>query len=422
MADDVGVAAVAALIAAGDDHTAFGQLRACVGWPRGRDVAELPAWLALLAELAERRGAIQLAELARQVVRDPDSPDRLYDLGYALIDANAATIAATVLWRCMQLVGDSEQVVCELVSALETALAHRDAFALLESRAALRADSFMCQYLYAFNAAMSGRLDVTRTVLAELRRGDSTDQVAMTAAIAAIIERADRVAGTCPLDADDLRGWHYVLTGGLLVHRSPYGWPEPMHGRYAWLSDSHARIATGIDRLGPLAKAANAPCVYAPPGRAHEIVARAVALRLGLELMPWPSIGVPAPGIVALYDLADLPADLAKLVGRRDGQIIYAHATPWTRDRPIAADVTTLLYQSIVAPWDGNRELGAAPDIRDAGAIAADIAASPGLDPAELAADDLPRWDALVARTWPPELGPRARAWAGGPVRSNRFE
>ncbi len=29
---------------------------------------------------------------------------------------------------------------------------------------------------------------------------------------------------------------------------------------------------------------------------------------------------------------------------------------------------------------------------------------------------------ALVARVWPPGLGPRARAWAGGPVRSNRFE
>jgi hypothetical protein len=414
MAEDE-LAAVTALIAAGDDQGAFARLRLRLGWPRGRgrDVAELVVWLGVLAELAGRRGASQLAELASEVVRDPDSPDRIYDLGYALIDANAPGVAATVLWRCMQLVGDSEQVVCELVSALETALAHRDAFALLDEREALRAQSFMCEYLYAFNAAMSARLDVTRAALASLRRGTSTDQVAMTAAIAAIIERADRVAGTCTLDGDDLRGWHYVLTGGLLVHRSPYGWPEPMHGRYAWLQDSFARIATGIDRVGPLAREAAAPCVYAPPGRNHEIVARAVALRLGLELMPWPSIGVPAPGIVALYDLADMPGDLAKLVGRRDGQIVYAHAAPWTRDCPIAPDVTTLLYQAIEPPWD---------DAADVAEVAAAIAASPGLDADEVAADDPDRWAALVARVWPPGIGPRARAWAGGPVRSNRFE
>lgn len=412
MAEDE-LAATAALIAAGDEQGAFAKLRQRIGWPRGKTVAELGAWIEMLAELAERRGAAQLAELSREVVRDPDSPDRLYDLGYALIDANVPGVAATVLWRCMQLVGDSEQVVCELVSALETALAHRDAFALLEERETLRTQSFMCEYLYAFNAAMSGRLDVTRSALARLRRGTSTDQVAMTAAIAAITERADRVAGACALDGDDLRGWHYVLTGGLLEHRSPYGWPEPMHGRYAWLQDSFARIATGIDRLGPLARAANAPCVYAPPGRDHEIVARAVALRLGLELMPWPSIGVPAPGIVALYDLAALPPDLGKLVGRRDGQIVFAHATPWTRDCPIAPDVTTLLYQAIEPPWD---------NARDPAELAAAIAASPGLAADELAADDPAGWSALVACAWPPDIGPRARAWAGGPVRSNRFE
>jgi len=419
MADDE-LAAVTALIAAGDDRAAFGKLRARLGWPRGKDAADLAAWIGVLGTLAERRGADQLAGLAREVVRDPDSPDRLYELGYALIDASASSIAASVLWRCMALVGDSEQVVCELVSALETSLAHADAFAVLAEREALRAHSFMCQYLYAFDAAMAGKLDVTREALAELRADLDHDDPpnehgAMVNAIAAITGRADRVAGACTLDAADLRGWHYVLTGGLLAHQSPYGWPDPMRGRYAWLQDSHARIATGIDRLGPLAAAAQAPCVYAPPGRAHEIVARAVALRLGLPLMPWPTIGVPAPGIVALYDLADVPDDPEKLALRRDGQIVFAHATPWTRDCPVAADLTTLLYQHLVPPWAGD-------DARPAEAIAAEIAASPGLDAGERTADEPARWTSLIERTWPPEPGPRSRAWAGGPVRSNRFE
>src|SRR5262249_58498871 len=127
---------------------------------KGRAIpaGELPSWLELLAELASRRGAAPLAELAGAAVRDPDSPDRLYDLGYALIDAGAPAIAAAVLWRCLALVGDSEEVVCELVSALESALAYPDALAVLEQHAALRSRSFLCQYLYAFNAAMSGKL------------------------------------------------------------------------------------------------------------------------------------------------------------------------------------------------------------------------------------------------------------------------
>ncbi|HEY3805094.1 MAG TPA: hypothetical protein VGL61_20930 [Kofleriaceae bacterium] len=412
-ADDE-LAAIAHLIAGGDDQAGYAQLAARIGWPRGKDLAELSPWIGVLATLAERRGAPQLAQLAREVVRDPDSPDRLYELGYALIDANASAIAASVLWRCMQLVGDSEQVVCELVSALETHLAHADAFELLESREALRAESFMCRYLHAFDAAMTGRLDVTRAVLPTLA-GDDTDDdhLVMIGAIRAIVERADRVAGACQLDAGDLRGWHYVITGGLLAHQSPYGWPAPMRGRYAWLHDSIARVATGLDRLGPLAAAAGAPCVYAPPGRDHEIVAQAAARRLGLPLMPWPTIGVPAPGIVALYDLAALPGDLAKLVARRDGQILYAHAAPWTRDCAIAPDVTTLLYQHLVPPWD---------DVRPIEAIADDIAASAGSTSDDLAADEPARWDALVSRAWPPAPGQRSRAWAGGPVRSNRFE
>src|SRR6185295_1651937 len=109
-----------------------------------KHLGDVGEWLSLLAEIAERRGAVALAERARAAVADPDSPDRLYDLGYALIDAGAPAIAATVLWRCLALVGDSEEVLCELVSALESALAYRDAFTILHDHAALRARSFLC--------------------------------------------------------------------------------------------------------------------------------------------------------------------------------------------------------------------------------------------------------------------------------------
>ena len=420
------------LIAAGDDRAAFANLRTHLGWPVGKDiaVAELPAWIAMIGELAARRGADQLAQQVDEVVRDPDSPDRLYALGYALIDAGVPTIAATMLWRCLALVGESEEVVCELVSALESALAYTDALALLEEHAALRARSFLVRYLYGFNGAMAGKLAITRDVLHTLD-ADSPETTAMRATLAAMIERADRIAGSAfPLDDRDLRGWHYVLTGGLLVHRSPYGFDEPMHGRYAWLADSHSRIAYGLDRLAALVAPLALPCVYAPPGRANEIMAHAASQKLGIPIVEWPTIGVPAPGLVVTYDLSDIPSShIPQLVPRRADQIFYAHATPWTQDNPVAPDITTLLFQSLVAPWDERpvvdpvtRESSQTPaDDRSAADIAATILAHEPLRDDELVADDPATWAALVSRAWPPTPGQRSRLWAGGPVPSSRF-
>ncbi|MBA3459993.1 MAG: hypothetical protein H0T46_08525 [Deltaproteobacteria bacterium] len=402
-----------------------------LGWPAGRDlrVPELQRLLGELGRLAAERGAAELAELVDSVVRDPDSPDHLYKLGYALIDAGTPEVAATVLWHCLALVGDSEEVVCELVSALESALAHADAFDILDKHAALRARSYLPRYLYAYNAAMIGRLDVTRATLPSLAP-DGSQTATLHGTIAGIVERADRVAGTCPLDTRDLRGWHYVLTGGLLVHQSPYGFDDPMHGRYAWLADSLPRLAYAIDQLGALVKKLALPCVYAPEGRDHEIVAEAIATRLGIPRAPWPAIGVPAPGLVALYDLRGLlPGQLAQLEQRRPDQILFAHASPWTVDSPIAPDVTTLLYQSIVPPWGESAVIDpatgevsrAAADHREVSAIAAEVSASAPLPAGELSAEEPERWSSLVARAWPPSPGSRTRLWAGGPVPSSRF-
>ena len=305
-----------------DEEDPWQRVRARLGWPQGRDLAaaELPTWISELAKVARERGAEQLGDLADAAVRDPDSPDRLYDLGYALIDAGAPALAASILWRCLALVGDSEEVVCELVSALETALAYRDAFTILDEHAALRGRSFLCAYLYAFNAAMVGRLDVVREQLPALVP-EAPETGVMRDTIVAILERADRVEGACPLDERDLRGWHYVLTGGLLQHQSPYGFDQPMHGRYAYLADSFERVGFGLDRLAGLLRGREIPCIYAPPGRSHEILARAASARLGVPVMPWPAVGVPAPGLVVVDDLAELePGELGRPVPPRPEQ------------------------------------------------------------------------------------------------------
>lgn len=419
------------LIAAGEDSAAYTKLRDLLGWPVGKDIAaaELPVWIAMLGELAGRRGAHPLAEQVDAVVRDPDSPDRLYSLGYALIDAGVPTVAATLLWRCLALVGDSEEVVCELVSSLESALLYPDALAVLEQQPALRARSFLTRYLYGFNAAMAGQLDITRSVLPSLEAA-SPETTSMRATLSGMVERAERIAGAAPLDARDLRGWHHVITGGLLLHQSPYGFEDPMHGRYAWLADSYAMIALGLARLAALVAPLQLPCVYAPPGRDHEILAHAAAQKLGIPIAEWPAVGVPAPGLVVAYDLSDIPhAHVTQLVPRRAEQVLFAHATPWTHDSAVAADVTTLLVEVLRPPWGEKAAIDrftgepsiTPADARPPSEIAADIVATEPLGADELDADQPERWAALVAAAWPPTLGPRARSWAGGPVSSSRF-
>jgi hypothetical protein len=145
---------------------------------------------------------------------------------------------------------------------------------------------------------------------------------------------------------------------------------------------------------------------------------------------PWPAVGVPAPGLIVAYDLAEVPfRELERLAERRAGQVLYAHASRWTDDGPVAPDLTMLLYQSIVPPWGPRVVLDpktgehrtTEPDTRDIDALAAEIAAAAPLDAEETAADDLGGLDALVGVARLPEVGRRERLWAGSPVASNRF-
>src|SRR5436309_3575045 len=42
------------------------------------------------------------------------------------------------------------------------------------------------------------------------------------------------------LGPQDLRGWHFALTGGLLINISPWGFDAGMNGRWAMVGDSYA--------------------------------------------------------------------------------------------------------------------------------------------------------------------------------------
>ncbi len=419
-----------ACLSAGDAAAAFREFRWTLWYPRQLPAEELVDGLGVMSRIFVAMGHRELAERAAHASVDPLDPDGLDELGYQLVEAGLPAIAATVLGRCLELVPGSEQVVTELVAALSRQLAHGDARRVLDAHPGLFETSFLCRYLRAFNAAMAGDLAAVRADLPRLAPVEPAHDV-MAARIAAIVARADR-ATCCRLDATDLRGWHHVLTGCLLLHQSPHGFDDGMHGRYAWLQDSLALIRLGLMRLRAVLAEweLTPPCVYAPPGREHDVLGEAAARVLELPLQPWPAVGVPAPGLVVAYDLATVdPRDLERLFDRRRGQILYAHASQWTEDGAIAADVTTVLYQSIVAPWQpqlaidpvtGGARTGE-PDLRTAGELGAAVAAAAEPDAADQVRDDPPGLFALARAAGAPPSGRRERGWAGGPVSSNRF-
>ena len=401
--------AALAHLAAGDAAAAFTGFRRVLRAPA--TAPRLADALGVLARIVVALGDRELAARCAHASVAIDDVDGLYDLGYHLIEADQPAVAVTVLAHAHALAPDAEPVLTELCAALERDLRHREAWALLAAQPALRARSFLCRYLYAWNAAMSGALDETRATAATLAPADPGEAV-MAARIAGVLARADAVAGVAPLDARDLRGWHHVITGGLLLHRSPHGLDGPMHGRYAWLQDGPELIAGGLGALAELLAAWGwtPPCIYAPPGALHAVVA-AAALRLGAPVAPWPDVGAPAPGLVVLHRQDALDgAAVERLRERRADQLVYAHAAAWTDDFPLAADVTYLLHQSLAPAWP---ELDAATAVREVAAAAL----APGDDPPAERAAAL----ALAVRVGRPGPGRRERWWAGGPVPSNRF-
>ena len=136
------------------------------------------------------------------------------------------------------------QVLLELAVALEAGERHGEAVELLQEHRDTTGD-WPDRYLLVHNALMAGRLDLARGVFEGLSAPDDTwrpaaDRIRRTLA---------RAAAVPPAGPTDLRGWHHVLTGGLLATLSPYGHDAGMAGRWAYLQDNWDNCRLGLERL-----------------------------------------------------------------------------------------------------------------------------------------------------------------------------
>ena len=428
------------LLASGDVPGLLVHLRADgAALPLG-EVARLVAGAARLAGFGD------LERAAASVAGGGDCPGAqdalaLYEFGYACLERGVAYLAVRPLARALELAPDAAPVLSELVAALEHDGQHARAVAVLEQHESAMGWQHRFQYVY--NALMAGSLDKAGEGFGRLPEPEDAAWTPAREKVRRMLARAGAARAVTPLDRQDLRGWHYVLTGGILASLSPYGFGEGMTGRWAYVSDSAQGCAAALQRLTLILGAAGAApeSVAVLPDRSSRIFGAAAAAVLGLPAADFDPGNPAARTLVVAYDLTKTdPGAVAALRERAPGQVLFERATCWTDPPRVSADVSGLLGQAVTAPWagrlrrldDGTAGHGPADD-RPVGAIAEEIAcAAPEPDEGDGGAPPDPagglrRFAEAVTSA---SAGDRGGGWLGGvreyvpdagPVPSSRF-
>ena len=432
-----------AALAAGQNDVAFRNFRHCLEFgseiPIGKSKVFADA-CAVFTRITEQFGDDDFTNRVRYVAQNPNDVQGLYDLGFGLYEESQFGIAAGVLARADKLAPNEPAIVSELVCALEGFNDCQSAVEVLRRYPKLTGKRFLFAYLMAFNCLMSGDIASAVQCASTLPKLTETDDdEVMAQRIYDFLARAQKLGGVCALDENDLRGWNYGTTGGILTMLSPYGYPQQMRGRFAYIQDSHENIRVGLESLKMIVehKRVRPKCIFALPGRDSQIVAAAASLVLDLPLEQWPTEdGTTKPGIIVGYNFGKGQLNLEPLSSHRPGQLLFAHAIQWTVSLPVAPDVVTLQHQMLTAPWESGMrvEEGAVEptqtqaDDRATELIAEEIAeldiSSVSMDAAVDGEEVPPELSVAFLDTlgpFPRDSGIRQQAWPNSPVKSARF-
>jgi hypothetical protein len=341
----------------------------------------------LVAGAARLAGFDDLAQAAAAAAESGDGAGTgdaraLYDFGYACTERGVCYLAVRPLARALELAPDAAPVLSELVTALEQDGQHARAVAVLEEHESVMQLQWLPRFQYVYNALMAGDLEKAAEGFGRLPEPEDTAWAPAREKVRRILVRAGTARAVTSLDRQDLRGWHYVLTGGVLATLSPYGFGA-MTGRWAYLSDSAGGCTAVLQRLRLILGAAGtAPeAVALLPDRSSRILGAAAAGVLGLPATDFDPGRPSANCLVVAYDLTRTDPDAVTALRERvPGQVLFERATCWTGPPRVTADVSGLLGQTVVPPWaaqprrfeDGTVGQGPADD-RPAEAIAAGI-------------------------------------------------
>jgi hypothetical protein len=431
---------------AGDVESCVRALRAVPdGLPLG-DRANFLEIVALVSRCARSMGFDDLLKAADGLRLGPDDPHLLYDYGFACTERGVPWLAVPALALAVAHAPEQQAVRLELAAALAAEARYDEAVTVLAHDSVL--DRWVGRYLLVFTCLMAGDVEGARQWYSRLGKPEEAQHTALAGRVTGMLTRVQSVTGSsrlddaapsddpgAPLGRRDLRGWHFVLNGGVLGTLSPFGFGAGMSGRYAFLNETVAGCRYGLHRLGVVLAAADRRpgSVALLPDRSSRVLGLAAAQLLDLPARDW-SADVDGSLVVA-YTLSDLPGEL--VAGLRDapGRLLFEHATCWTEPPAVAADVCTLLAQVVSTPWEAHRRpapggggwVDVPADTRPDTDLVAELVAAPirpqdgdGATPDdsdELLAGFVTR----VAAGFGSAGLPRDKVWSPGPVPSSRF-
>jgi len=269
------------LLAAGDVRSLLRHLHSAGDTLPPDEVARLAEGAARLAEFDD------LAQAAAAVAEAGDHSGAedarlLHAFGYACIDHGLSDLAVRPLARALELAPDSAAVLSELVVALEHDRQYARAVAVLEAHEPVM--GWLNRFQYVYNAIMAGALDKAAEGFGRLPEPEDAAWIPARQKVRRMLARADIARAVTPLNHQDLRGWHYVLTGGVLESLSPYGFDAGMTGRWAYVGDSIDGCAAALQRLKLILEASGAvpEAVALLPDRSSQILGAAAAAALSL--------------------------------------------------------------------------------------------------------------------------------------------
>ena len=417
-----------------DPESAFRRLR-FVFSDRGiaQDPDRLFEAIGLLARIGARMLDERFSTPLEAAVAEPTSVSALFDAGYSAFEYGLFDVSVCLLSRAHALAPGQEKVVSELVAALEESGDNLAACQVLQAEADLLKRSFLCRYLLAFNAILAANLPLARATFEKLGAPEDETSSFLAGRIRAMLNRVDALLPLAGLTDKDLRGWHFVSTGGALLHLSPYGYDEGMQGRYAFTQDSFARCRHTLLLLMKLVEAwgLEPERILAPADRDSRILATAASRLFQLPLHDYGAAA--GPGLIVAFDLSALSETTPRdLLFHRPGQVLFAHACCWTDPPACAPDAAGFLYQNHQTAWGERLQADPAggvvriPDLNETVEVLAEKILSAELD-AELGGLDDPEQLALhwaaMRQTAELTLGDQRRSnlWRGSPVKSSRF-
>ena len=269
-----------AALTGGDAVAAFALLRPAIAYPAPlQDTAVFARAFAAFARIAQAISGEPFAALVTQASAQPNDAQALHDAAHEAYEQQLFDVAATLLVRANRLAPGSRQIVTEAAGALEVLLRYGEAALLVDASGLVESDS-LCAYLSGFCWLMGGDRSKARRSLVRLAEVSEAKIVDMRTRLTGMLARADALAHAGLLSETSLSAWHMALNGTLLLHESPHGNPEPMHGRYAFVSDSQQLMHDGIERLRAVLGDAVPLRVVHAPDRASRI--QTEALRRGL--------------------------------------------------------------------------------------------------------------------------------------------